>query len=97
MILKPVLLQKTETCLSYALRRIGAQHLLPIDYAGMVSGRHFDILGPDEPLIGGDLVLWDHNLQRCLMPNEITDNGRIVHGYMCRPACITRSTRGMAS
>jgi hypothetical protein len=81
--LKPVVLEKTDTCLSYALKRIGAEGLLPIDYDRMVSGREFEVLRWREAdMQVGDLVLWDRDLTRSLLPTEITTVGTIIHGYM---------------
>lgn len=81
--LKAIRLEKTDTCLSYALKRIGAEKLLPIDYDGMVSGVTFEVFGWANigPEIG-DLILWDRDLTKSLLPVVIGEDGRIVHSYM---------------
>lgn len=83
MILKPVVLEKPETCLTYALKRIGAESLLPCDYEAMTSGMHFQVLGwnADEVAVG-DLILWDRDLTKSLYPIEITTAGTIIHAYL---------------
>lgn len=81
--LKSIRLQKTDTCLSYALRRIGAERLLPIDYGGMVSGTYFEVFGWG--IIGpeiGDVILWDRDLTKSLLPIVIDGGGRIVHSHI---------------
>jgi hypothetical protein len=82
--IKAVVISKTESCLSYALKRIGADDLLPIDYDRMVSGEHFHVLRWSETadMQAGDLVLWNRDLARSLLPIEITTAGTIVHGYL---------------
>lgn len=81
----PVQLTKTESCLSYALKRIGKAGLLPIDYEGMLSGTVFEVLGGDLDnldMVPGDIVVWDRDLQKTLLPIEIDEAGRIVHAYV---------------
>lgn len=81
--LKSIRLEKTDTCLSYALKRIGADSMLPIDYEGMMSGTCFEVFGWGiiRPEIG-DIILWNRDLAKSLLPVVIGEDGRIVHSYI---------------
>lgn len=74
--MKEVHLQKNDTCLSYAMKRIGAKNI-GIEYEALeddffiVPFSHVDKLEP------GNLVMWDRNVERLDIPWYIDSMGRI--------------------
>lgn len=73
----PVTLTKHDTCLSYALRRIGLQ---PVNYRYEDLEKDFHMkpffFGPD--CNSGVLLLWDSNIEEVDIPWHITVDGKIV-------------------
>lgn len=73
----PVVLKKTDTCLTYALKRIGLE---PINYTYEDLEKDFHMkpffFGPD--CNSGVLLLWDANKKRTEIPWMILEDGRIV-------------------
>lgn len=81
--MKPVILNKSDTCLTYALKRIGADGLLPLDYPEMMSGEHFQIFryAQDRAQVA-DILVWDADMSRFAMANEISADGRLVYNLV---------------
>lgn len=72
--LKKVELVKTETCLTYVLRRMG----LSSDFCTYDTyGEHFDqlVFSKMKSLQKGDVLLWDKNVDYEWLPWVIDENG----------------------
>ena len=78
--LKPVELLKNDTCITYALKRIGQEQLYPIDYDDLLNGETF-ISFPfnEEKLEVGDLLITESNVRNTLRPMVINEHKQIVH------------------
>ena len=74
----PVVLKKTDTCLTYALKRIGLE--APPNYGYDQLENDFKSIpffyGPD--CNTGVLLLWDSNMETVDLPWLITEDGRVV-------------------
>ena len=78
--LKHVKLKKTDTCVSYALRRIGMEEKRITDYNSFISSDKFkisDFCGTEELEIS-DLLMWDIEIETGWVCNEILSDGPIL-------------------
>lgn len=74
-----VAVQKTDTCLTYVLKRIGLFNLYPLTYPDLVSGEYFKVIKfLSERCRIGDLLLWDDNASEVAFPLEITGEGKVL-------------------
>jgi len=84
--LKPVKLLKNDTCLTYALKRVGLD--LPIHDSEEVE-QYFDLFDvhagwiefPDanpDRLRVGDILMWADNERYAILPDEIDEYGQII-------------------
>ena len=81
--------RKTDTCLTYALKRIGVDvikpeynvfiHLNAITYPDLISGNCFEVIdfNPKDCTVG-DLLLWDKKAEEVAFPLEITTDGKVL-------------------
>lgn len=79
--LKKVKLKKTDTCLTYALRRIGAEDLIDkISYENIHEYFAFTNFGrrSKEKLQKGQILLWDRDVEYIDLPWSIDENGMII-------------------
>lgn len=79
--LNKVKLNKTDTCLTYALKRIGADNLVnKIDYENVHE--YFDFVNfgrrSQDKLKPGQILLWDRNVEYVDLPWSIDENGNII-------------------
>lgn len=88
--LKSCFARKTDTCLTYALKRIGrcmgtahTDNLLininEITYPDLISGDYFEAIdfNPKDCTVS-DLLLWDKKVEEVAFPLEITTNGKVL-------------------
>ncbi len=70
-----VIMDKSFTCLTYALSRVGRIDIYPIDYNEMVSGKFFEVIKySKEKLKIADIVVWSKDLKREFLPTRIIQN-----------------------
>jgi len=88
--IKSVVLDKTDTCLTYALKRIDCFDVYPIDYDKLTNGQIFEVLSYDKTiLIKGDILLWDKwDVRSVPTATEITKERVILYhtifqGFHC--------------
>jgi len=89
--MKKVILDKMDTCLTYALKRIGRFGLYPIDYDRLIDGKRFKVIAyKRKKLQQGDILLWDWDdaVKNIPMSSEITKGGKLIfhkvyQGFHC--------------
>ncbi|MCP4990866.1 MAG: hypothetical protein GY928_33940 [Colwellia sp.] len=82
--LKKVKLERHDSCLTYALKRIGAANLIELDYYQLLKAGEFKQRDYKLPkgLKRGNLLLWDYSIKTTPIPNEITKDGKVIaHSY----------------
>jgi len=74
--LLPVTLEKTDTCLTYAFKRVGLSHDVVIyeDLENLFEVKEYQA----QLLKKGRLLIWDKNRIEEVLPNHIDENGRIL-------------------
>ena len=72
-------LYKNDTCVTYALKRIGAFELYPLDYPQLTDGILFEVLTFNATKLSvGDLLLFESRTEKEFYPLTIDNNLRIV-------------------
>lgn len=72
-------INKNDSCVTYALKRIGKFDLYPIDYGDLINQTVFDVLPFDkEILLKGDILLFDAKVEKEYYPHIIDSSLRIV-------------------
>lgn len=68
---------KADTCLTFAIRRVGLSQLLPLKYENLE--KFFEFIPFDKTEIQEcDILLWNEKLTSKIIPNRILEDGRIL-------------------
>ena len=71
--------EKTDSCLSYALKRIGLKLDNYPTHPELISGEMFEVLKFfGTPVEQGDILLWDKDVEENAFPLYITENGMVI-------------------
>lgn len=77
--MKAVTITKHETCLSYALKRIGLENTDVYKYEHLSDDFEIIPFLLGTKLKVGHILLWDSNLETADLPWHITEDGRIIN------------------
>lgn len=77
--LKPVKLCKTDTCLTYAFKRIGKSELIDdVNYDNIHDFFESGVFTKNKKLKKGDILYWNRDSKYVDLPWEISEEGKIL-------------------
>jgi len=85
--LQHVKIDKADSCLTYALKRIGKFRIYPFDYRELLESDYFSVADYESQasLSVGDILVWDKEVDtNYFLENEISEQGVII----CNPITV---------